>query len=131
MPLVLGATYDAPSRTPTPPSAHKRSLSTESTTSTSSTISSSSTSSNSGLSLRERRGVTFRLSSNDLPAEVDALEPKGHLEPRFNNVPRRRRALPMPLTIFDPTSVMGEAGAKSSCARDFGMGEDGWTVVAL
>ncbi|KAG6880097.1 hypothetical protein C0992_006371 [Termitomyces sp. T32_za158] len=64
-----------------------------------------------------------------LPAKVQAPELTGHFGTSFDNVPRRRRALPKPVTIFDPTSVMGEVGTKISSARDFGMGEDNWTVA--
>ncbi|KAG6899847.1 hypothetical protein C0993_006270 [Termitomyces sp. T159_Od127] len=64
-------------------------------------------------------------------AKVETPELTGHSGPRFDDVPRGRRALPKPITIFDPASVMGKVGAKISSARDFGMGEDGWTVVAL
>lgn len=128
MPLVLGAPYIAPTHT-SAPSSHKRSASIESTSSTLSTLSSSCNSSYNGTSLRQRRGVTFQLSFSELPAKVQALELLGHLVPGFD-MPQRRRALPKPIIVFDPTSVMGEVGAKISSARDFGMGE-GWTVVKL
>ncbi|KAF5375553.1 hypothetical protein D9615_009218 [Tricholomella constricta] len=124
MALTLDSNYSAPPRSPITRAAHKRS---SSTTSTSSSL--SSTSSNGGSSLRERRGVNFRLSFIGIPTSVDIISPKGHLEPNFLNVPRRRRALPAPVAVFEYDLVMGKAGAKSARARDYGMGEDGWTVA--
>ncbi|KAH0588551.1 hypothetical protein H2248_004381 [Termitomyces sp. 'cryptogamus'] len=133
MSFVFGTTCAASrspcTQTPSCTSFHTRSTSVDSITST---FSSSSTSSNSGLSLQKRRGVIFPLYLSELPAEVKTQEHKGRIELASDDthVPRRRRALPMPITIFDPTSTMGEVGAKISSARDFGMGEDCWTVVA-
>ncbi|GLB37891.1 hypothetical protein LshimejAT787_0409420 [Lyophyllum shimeji] len=109
------------------PTTHSRSSSTSSTASTS-----SSTSCLSGSSLRERRGFTFRLSftGGPAPAAADILLPQAEVE--SSGAPRRRRALPpTPAAMYDYDFVMGKAGARSPRARDYGMGDDGWTVVLV
>ncbi|KAG6856012.1 hypothetical protein H0H87_008414 [Tephrocybe sp. NHM501043] len=130
MSLILGSNYAAPARTQSTPTihgAHKRSTSTSSTTSISSTLSTTSTTSQNNVSsLRERRGVTFQLTLDGRLPET--ITPKAQLEP-FDNIPRRTRALPTPATNFNYEAAMGKMGTKSARLRDFGMGEDGWTVV--
>jgi len=75
--------------------------------------------------------VTFRLSftGSQTPVTADVLSPEAQVESDSTSVSRRRRALPVPVAVFDYDSVMGKAGAKSARARDYGMGEDGWTLA--
>ncbi|RDB25187.1 hypothetical protein Hypma_007359 [Hypsizygus marmoreus] len=121
MNFSLSSNYSSPVDSPSAPPAHRRS------SSTSSTSSSSSTWSNSALSLRERRGVSLRLSISLSEADKPNMSAKGHLEPRFSNLPRRRRALPTP--TIEGHAVVASADGKSGMARDFGMGDDGWTAM--
>jgi hypothetical protein len=95
-------------------------------------------------SLRERRGVTFKLSLS----ETD-VPPKGHLEPRFSNLPRRQRLTPLrssslggaggglksggePREVKVPlrsaTNLSPVKDLRSGRARDFGL-TDGWTTL--
>jgi hypothetical protein len=100
--------------------------------------------------LRARRGVTFKISLIETN-----VPPKGHLEPHFSNLPRRRRTvIPLQSATLCMTSTGTGLKSGDTCegvktplrsatlltasqmsdlrsgrSRDFGMAADGWITL--